>query len=324
MQVERQSCDQINAEEWNAFIRSSPQGAIFHLCGFMNVISPGWEGIILRKDGKIQAVMPLSKQKKAIYAISTQPLFSQYWGICFAPIGTPNQYKIYSNKQKWAEAILAEIPKELKWVGYGFAPEFDYPLPFHWNGYQLRTRYTYHLDLTVSESELLSRLKGNTRRDIENLAKEGYVLSEEDSADPLLKLMEENRNSGKTILGPSHEPVCQGLTAFLKDNSLGGVLALRDSQGKVVAAGLFTTFKEKTTFLVGAVSPNTSHNRAMSYFLWNVFLRAKKTSSTFDFEGSMVKGIESYFRSFSSKPIPYLFIEKNELPLLLRWIQKLR
>ena len=104
----------------------------------------------------------------------------------------------------------------------------------------------------------------------------------------------------------------------------GYVLQVNDESGTPLAAGYFIDFEGKTTYLVGAKKPGLKETGAQGLVLWEAIKRSMGNSRIFDFEGSMLEGVESFFRTFGGRPIPYLFIEKNELPLLIRWIRRLR
>ena len=40
--------------------------------------------------------------------------------------------------------------------------------------------------------------------------------------------------------------------------------------------------------------------------MWEAIVRARQVTGVFDFEGSMIKPVERFFRSFGSRQTPYL------------------
>jgi hypothetical protein len=53
--------------------------------------------------------------------------------------------------------------------------------------------------------------------------------------------------------------------------------------------------------------------------MWEAIQFASTVTSAFDFEGSMIKSVERFFRAFGAKPYPYLVISKINSPLRLAY-----
>jgi hypothetical protein len=69
-------------------------------------------------------------------------------------------------------------------------------------------------------------------------------------------------------------------------------------------------------YLLGGHSAKDGHNGAGTMAMWESILHAKRMGlSGFDFEGSMIPGIERYFRGFGGRLAPYYRINKATLPL---------
>ncbi len=314
----------IDHQVWQDFIEKSEQGAIYALPSYMEIIAPGWKGIEVWRDKTLLAVMPILPKKKVRFTYALQPSFSQFWGIAFTSDIPENTYKAYSLKRKIVQAVIAAIPKEVKWFLNGFAPEFDYPNPFYWKGFSLRNRYTYRLDLSLGIETVQKNFGSDTRYDIRKAEKEGIVVEQATEGSGLLKLIEENHASGKTLLQPAEIETLKRLIPYLIREKLGHLFEARSSTGELIGAALTANFAGKTVYLMSAQLPKSSSSGAMTLNLRQAIATAAEHSTVFDFEGSMIEGIEGFFRGFGGTPTPYLIIEKNQLPLLVRWARKLR
>lgn len=323
MKAEYRIHTQILRDEWDEFILSSPQGMLYALSGYMDAAAPDWQAIECRLDGKLIAVMPLNIQKKWLWKYSLQPQFSQFWGIYFGPQTQHlSAYKEYSLKRKIVMAVLDALPSDIRWFVHGFAPEFDYPLPFHWKGYSLGTRYTYRLDLKPELGQLEAEMGRDTKYDLKKAQKWSEMISKADDAGVLLKLVAENEKEGRSLLGKGGEEKLRKVCDFLLQEKLGSVW-IAGEPGAEVAAILTGTAAGKTAYLMSAVRPDERNSGVMSVLLWHAITQSKLSGSVlFDFEGSMMEGIEAFFRGFAPRPVPYLQISKNTLPFLLRWIKK--
>lgn len=322
MQAQRKKNNKIDRPAWDAFIEASPQGGIYALGGYMDAIAPDWEGIEVYADGRLVGLMPFCQKKKFGYQVALQPPFSQFWGVFFHPQENQNPYTEYSEKRKILNAILQALPKKIDWMGYGFSPQFDYPLPFHWAGFRLQTRYSYHLSLEKPEKEIFADFRKNLRYDIRQVEKHQNQLFLDAPASDLLHLLDLNTQKGKKLIEPKERARLSGLVNWLEAEKMAKIISLKSEAGEILAAGLFGRFRDKEIYLLSAQNPENKDAGVMGLLIWEAIKAAKNESiHQFDFEGSMIESIETFFRGFSPKPVPYLYIHKNRLPLLLQWIQ---
>lgn len=314
--------DQIDRQAWEELLATSPQGNFFALPAYMDIIAPGWQGIELREGPKLLAVMPINLRKKAGFTATLQPPFAQNWGIYFAATPPTTNYKHYSRTRKLVVAALDALPQPLHLFAHTFAPEFDYPLPFHWKGYSLTTRYTYRLPLDAPREQLLADMDKGTQKLIKSAADMG-IFVEPIQVSELLQLATANKQVGKDLLGGQGTDTLHRIAHLLLEQNRGFILGARQ-EGKLLAAGLFGQHAHKTTYLVGAQSPDVRGGGAQALVVWQAISRSQGPGQLFDFEGSMIEGIEGFFRGFGAVPVPFLFIQKNGLPLWVRWIRKSR
>jgi hypothetical protein len=315
---------EVDRKLWIDFLMQSPQGAVYAHPAYLDVVAPGWQAIEVWQDQTLLAIMPLYIKSKGGMEYALQPSFCQYWGIFFAPGGEVGNYKHFSLRRKIVKAVLEVIPKSIRWFLFGFAPEFDYPHPFHWEGYELKTRFTYRLDLSLGNAALEKAFGSDTRYDIRKAAGLGLLVKSSLDGSQLEKLILANHASGKHLLKPAELVVLRTLIPVLVEQHLGFLLEVQDGQGQTVAAALFGSFAGKTAYLMSAQSPTGSSQGAMTLLLDKAIKKSAESDQVFDFEGSMIEGIEGFFRGFGGVPVPYLTIEKNQLPLFVRWIRKLR
>ncbi|MDX2247081.1 MAG: GNAT family N-acetyltransferase [Bacteroidia bacterium] len=317
---------EINPQHWDDFICRSPQGSLYVLYDYASLIRADWKAVIVSQNDQWIAVMPFCLNHKWRYRYMPQPMFAQYWGICFSASDPLPPRKDLTRKAD----IIAEILKHIQpfhLVVQNFSPAFDYPLPFHWAGFELRTRFTYHLDIKEELTSTWQNLSPNIRRNINKAEREGLNLKEQQDGKELEKLFRISRTQGHNIVGNNEENyqkilmICE----YLVLSNQGKILTVCTSEGKIIAAAVFAFFGEKTLYLMGVYHPEYAASGAGALLMWEGIKQAKeKNHLIFDFEGSMIEGVEQFFRKFGAIPVPYLQIYKNRLPLIPRWIQELR
>lgn len=321
MRAEFKSHSHILRDEWDALVRRSPQGNIYALSHYLDLVAPDWNGIEVFDGPTLVAVMPLHVRARRGFKVSLQPSFVQYWGLFLDQRPPGKVYKQFSWERKVVQAAVEAIPQDLRWFAHSFSPHFRYPLPFHWQDYQLRSRYTYLLDIAGAEKDLWAGLGKNTKYEI-NKAR-GLDIREAKGSDGLMDLIERNTAAGKQLLRGEESAMLKKIVAESLAYSEGFVLEAWTGD-QLSAAGFFATFEQKTVYLMSAQDPTQKQNGAMTRLVWEAMLRRRGPGQIFDFEGSMLEGVESFFRGFGARPVSYLFIEKNALPLWVKWIRKLR
>ena len=85
-------------------------------------------------------------------------------------------------------------------------------------------------------------------------------------------------------------------------------LIAEDDRGRVHAAGYFVWDESSMYYLYGGLDPELKSSGAMSLVLWEAISHARRVSRAFDFEGSMLPSIESFFRSFGSRQVDSLLV----------------
>jgi hypothetical protein len=326
-QLQILSREQIDPARWDAFVDASPEGGLFSLYGYLSALNEHWQAAIV-KDQKDQwmAIMPYATVRKWRYRMVAQPAFSQFWGPCFVPLDSLSTYKQYSRKRDWGQ-LLVQAWQEAHLVLQNCHPYFDCPMPFYEAGYEIHTRYTYVLDLGQEEEKIWMGLEPSLRRRIRRVEERGWSLVKLDHIDPLLDLYAAQKNQGHDILGVAQnaEQRLKKLTQYLQQNQFGQLWALQDEAQEVQAAAVIAHYKEKAFYLWGTYHPQKAPAGAMAWLIWQQIIRARSAGcSIFDFEGSMVPDIARFFRRFGARPIPYLQLYKNALPLLVRWIREYR
>lgn len=325
MQCRKIAGPALDPGSWDEFIRTSPQGALFHLHGYLTACMPAWEAFVLEENGIWQAVMPIYPGKKGPYQSFLQAPFVQYGGICFRDKQHKGTYDEYSWKNEIVQMMAAAL-EPYHVIQFNFSPHFDYPLPFHWKGFTLWQRFTYRLDLSPDEKALFSQFAAPLQRQIKKAGRNGIQIEESKDFSTLLSLLRIQEQNGRFPLGKHRErhSIFQRLAEYLLSTDKGKLYLALNGEGKLLAAGLFGYHVTTCRYLTGAYDPQGGDSGAMSLLMWEAIRKAQiRGMDVFDFEGSMIEGIEAFFRKFGSLPTPYLQIQRNRLPFVIRWIQEL-
>ncbi|RYD72271.1 MAG: hypothetical protein EOP53_22220 [Sphingobacteriales bacterium] len=308
---------EIHLAAWDVLVANSPQGCIFMFSWYINAMLQNWQGIVVHdKNYNLLAVMPLQIKSKYFLEYSMQPVLAKYWGICFAKTTFPNYYEEYSWKKKIVEAVISAIPKNLAKFHTNFSPAFDYILPFYWKSFKPETRFTYILALKNASGNVEDNFSKSVVKKIRKANKNEIIIKEEKSFDLLFQLFAENENAKKIILPKAYYLDYKNIFKACMEHGNGFALSAFNEKNEGIASGFFLQDSHTTYFLSGIVSPAYRQSAAMNLLVTEALKIASQDTKQFDFLGSMMESIESFFRSFGPKPVPYLAVEKNKLPFM--------
>ncbi|MEO0897269.1 MAG: GNAT family N-acetyltransferase [Bacteroidota bacterium] len=317
---------EIDPTAWDAFVKASSEGGFYAQHAYLTMLREDWKAYIVEEGGEWQAVMPFVINKRASYLSLPQLPFTQYLGVMFRPHEEWDTQKNVSSRHRWL-GQLTEAWENIHLVVQNFSPAFDAGLPFHWADFELVYRYTYQLDLTQAEAKLRSGLGKNNSRSLKKGEQAGLSFRVGENKDAILHILKENKEQGRDLMG-GHEASwrkIEDLCDYVLAHETADLVEVVDKNGQVVGANLLGLFGEKSYSLSGICLPEERKKGVMAFLMWHCLLHAKsKGKKVFDFEGSMIPGVAQFFQGFGAKPIPYLQIKRNRLPIILQWIQKLR
>jgi hypothetical protein len=192
-------------------------------------------------------------------------------------------------------------------------------LPFVWRKFKVVPRYTYVLDVTASLEELQRNMSAVGRNQISKAIRDGLVVRQATDMAVVQAL-------ARGTLGRQHVPA-RHLEGILfrfanEDNSY----AFTTYQGDAAIACCFVIHDTKSAYyLLGGGAAAGTHRGAGAVALFEAIKHAKALGlTTFDFEGSMIPAIETYFRDFGGRLTPYFCVNKAWLPIeiLLKFFRR--
>jgi hypothetical protein len=293
---------------WDSFVQSSPQASVFALTWYLDSLQVDYNILTIKDNDCIIAGLILSKNQINTYS---NPSLVKYLGVVFRKEVPLNHKKI--SQQYKAMGLLASELKGYKSFDYYFHPEFKNWIPFYWNGFAQETRYTYQINLKLSSEEIHKRFHGNLKNDIKHALNHEVKIRSNIDFEDLYDVV------NKTFLR-------QGSKAPFNKNKLENFIKALSKKQKFISFGAYTM--DGTLISVcGLVSDDNS-----SYFILNGIVIEKqlrganalmifeaikyqqnKDLTLFDFEGSMLPGVEPFYRRFGGELTAYYRIWNDNL-----------
>jgi lipid II:glycine glycyltransferase (peptidoglycan interpeptide bridge formation enzyme) len=187
--------------------------------------------------------------------------------------------------------------------------------PFIWDNYKVIPNYTYRIDLTQTIDQIKSQFDSKNRNAINKAIKEDIVVELNTlSVHELYEFFSGHlKSAGANVY---HSELKQIFTKFAShDNSF----CFTAKKNGVVLGNVFCIYDNKVCYyLLGGVDRASGIQGINNLLMLKSIERAKlQGCEIFDFEGSMIKGVEKFFRSFGPTLHSYYTLNKGQLWLEL-------
>lgn len=312
-----------NKEKYREFCKKELGLPIFSKDWWLDAVcgEKEWDVVLFEKGGEIWASWPYCKTKRAIFEIITMPKLTQTMGVYIKYPSKQKYYKKLSWEKEVMECLIANFPT-IDYFSQNFHHSITNWLPFYWQGYQQSSYYTY-----VIENMALEELEKNFETDIRrrrNKAKEvGIQVVEGYDVEKFYELNKMTFQRQGVKMSYSFEFV-KRLFDICKEKDAVKIY-FAQYQDEIIATSFLVYDDTTVYYLMGGINPAKKDLSAMDAIQYESIKFALESKRRFDFEGSMMKNIEKYFRSFGAIQKPYFHIVKTNSKLLksLRFLKEL-
>ncbi len=285
---------------WDAMVEASPQGSIFCRTWWLEATCAEIKVLGYFEKGRLVAGIPLHFERRVGFRMCTMPKLTQTWGVVIEPLaGKP--VHVLSREMEILDKLAAYLINEKIFV-QSFHPSLQNWLPFYWQGFEQTTLFTYVLDNLTHFDRLWMGMAENTRREIRKAQKKGVVVGTCDCHavfEAVTKTFDR-----QSIKRPYSREYFMKLWSAATKNGAGECFAA-GSEGEVHAAAFLVWDHKRSYYLAGGGDPGLRNSGATSLLLWHLIQVSAERSCSFDFEGSVKRPIERFFRSFGAKQVPY-------------------
>jgi hypothetical protein len=274
-----------------------------------------WDVLLVERKNSIRAALPFYRPCPGII---TLPPYTQTMGVWFAPLAGDIKYASALERRQALCRLLTEQLKSCRFFMQNFHHSFTDWLPFYWQNYRQTTRYTYLLTDLKNSSRLWENMSHNARHNIRRAREEHHVTVRPGiPVDDFLRVQAQTFER-QQIRNPQSSRALRRLIAASRLRKQGELWGGYDRQGRLHAAVFVAWQKTVACYVAGGGDPEVRHSGAHGLVLWEAIRHAAAHSDTFDFEGSMLPGVERFFREFGGVQTPYFSISRGKLSLLDR------
>lgn len=296
---------QINKTEWDRCIKEAENSLIYAHSFYLDIMCAGWHAIT---GENYSWVMPLTTNKKFGISYLYQPAFTQQSGVFFKKGVTPPY-----------QAILQWLTKHYRYgnMQWNYANRF---IASAGTGVEEKTNYI--IDLSKGYTPILKGYHLDLLKNLKRSYK--YKLQYAATGDFKQCINWYKNNYGDRmphVTDEHYERFTQMATIAYSQQNL-FCRSVQLPTGEVVAAALFLFDGTRIYNIMNTTLAGGKKIAANHYLLDSVIREFAGKKMVFDFEGSDLPGVKSFYRNFGGKNQPYYFLRFNNLPWPIRLFKR--
>ena len=279
----------IDIESYDQCITQAVNTRIYAQSTYLDIVADNWDALVLNN---YEAVMLLPWRRK--YGI--QYIYPPNW---------TQQLGVFSKTQIDADLVkkfLNAIPRKFLKTTIQF--NADCPLSNQTN----RNNYILKLDKTYAE--LFSNYRRDRKQRLKKYLTKNLEVVECNKLTDIVELFKADYRDKADLATLDFDKLIE-LSKMDSLNPL--ILKINDSQDRLISGALFFKDKRRIYYLFSANSKEGKNLHANSGILDYMIQKYAATDYTLDFEGSMIPGVASFFKSFGSEAETYVLYGKRLL-----------
>lgn len=276
--------------------------SLFEQPWWLDIVAPGqWKEItVCNKEGAVVARMPYVQEGKRVI----MPKLTQTLGFWMS-----HETKADYGAQK---KILYELFGQLSSfydVSIALSPNNDYVLPLRWLHYEMKPCFSYRLT-DLSDCDILYKNFNKTLKKNIKYARNKVRICDKLSPDTLWDMLNKTFQA-QNRKNPISRDMVMRILHTCEETGHGKYFEARDAEGNVHSCAYFVYDEQVCYYLFGASDSRFRSSGSQSLVLWEGIQFAASHSKVFDFEGSMIEGIENFFRQFGGVCTPYYVVSRR-------------
>ena len=271
---------EIDFVKYDQCIADSENSLIYGNSWYLDIVAESWDVLIL---GNYEMVMPLTHRKKYGIAYIFLPPWVQQLGIFSAKV----------IREETIREFLKAIPGKFKLV--------DVLLNYNnqFSSKHLSKRNNFILNLKPSYESIFDGYNKLRKRSIKKAQILNLNIKEVDNAESIINLFKENKGAELKKDEGDYEILNQLVLKGIKQDKV-EILNVSDWNDNLLGGVVFFKNKNRIVYLFSAVNIEGKENHAITSAIDFIIRKYSDTNWILDFEGSMIPGIEKFFRSFGA------------------------
>lgn len=283
----------LDIEKYNNCIENAIQSRVYAFSWYLDIVSENWDVLVL---DDYKAVMPIPWKQKYFIKYISQPIFCQQLGV----------FSIDFISEENITTFINAIPKRFLHLEY----QFNSKNSFNFN---LDYRVNYILNLHNTHDFIRSKFRKDRKYRINQVEKKHFKITNISAAE----LIQISKEFYKHIsLSKKDYKILSNLIDICLQNKNGFLIAVKDDNKEILGATFFIKNSKRIVYLFSVVTKKGKENNIASLLINEIIKQNCNSILTLDFEGSMIPGIASFYRSFGATSEKYGFLKQSKFSFL--------
>jgi len=291
--MEYLSRNQLNIEKYNQCISAAVNTRIYAYAWYLDAVCDDWD--VLVKDN-YQFVMPLPKRKKYGINYVYQVPWIQQLGV----------FSKDSINEGLVKNFLKKIPKKFKLVDVLLNAENKIHLP------QVEVKTNFILPLNISYQSIRKNYSKGRNSSVKQAENTDLTIVEDFNPNEIIQLFKNNKGAELHKKDADYLVLSALIKTALSLNAV-KVYAVTNSENELIGGAFFLIDQHRITYLFSALNGEGRKKQVMSLLIDTIIKQNSKSEFILDFEGSMIKPIASFFKSFGAQQESYYWYKKYSL-----------
>jgi hypothetical protein len=284
-----------------------PTHCIFQEDWWLDAVAPdAWAVATVGSGRDIQARLPYVHTRRRLYSSIRQPHVTQTLGPWFRPTAEKPAAAV-GREHQLAKELLAQLPRS-DFISMNLHHSITNWLPYLWMGFDVVPKVSYLIEQLGSSEEMWEGLQPNIRREIRKAEKRVEVVRGDD-VDQFIAV---NRKSfeRQNLAIPYSPETLRRVDAACVTRNARRIYFARDEQGRHHAAVYIVHDDRRAHYLLGGGDTELRTSGAMSLLLWRALVDSIATSRGFNFQGSVLQGLERFLRAFGGEQKTFMNVRR--------------
>lgn len=291
---------EIDKIKWDECITSSENRIIYALSWYLDIVSPGWDALIM---DDYTMVMPLTWKSKLRLKYIYKPLFIQQLGI-FGKEPATNV----------VDQFLSHLPLQFRLADIQLN---ELNIPGN-KIFKTSINTNYKINIGESYQKIQEKYNRNCNRNIKKAQQAGCSFASNINNDDFFELLINQIKLQTKKFGINDVSQFKNFINQIINKQKGELVGIKDNAGNLVAAGFYLFSFDSLIFLICGSTSFGKENQTMYLLVDEQIKRYAGKFQWYDFSGSNIKGIAYFNSTFGAEPKTYYSVKINRLSLPMK------
>lgn len=284
---------ELDVDKYDKCICQGLSAHIYAYTWYLDSVADNWDALVL---DDYKAVMPIPWRKKYFVKYIYLPAWVQQLGV-FTKEHCPREL---------VQLFINSIPAKFKYVETHLNSNNKFESTY------ISIRSNFILPLNKSYNELVKNYKKGRKSDIKNAKKYELEIKETNDATQIITLFMQQKGD-EVRRKPSDYERLKDLTKELILHEKIFIAEVYHKENILIGGAIFLIDPKRITYLFSVSTDKGREKNVISLLIDSVIEKYANSKRIFDFEGSMIPGLASFFRSFGATKEEYYHYKKYRL-----------